>query len=844
MIGLTHNQFIKLFSDIAISHREINSFGSGDLFEYMANEADTVTPITLWAHAISNPLINKEDNPKYTLLVMDVVDKGQENLDDVRSDTLRIAKDIMAILRQPYYEQFFKLENNTSFDPFVEKFDSEMAGWQFDISFKQPFIYDSCSVNINGLPVVNTGNIFINTTTVRWGLIQGTLTDQADLIAALNLKVPISRTLTINGTSYDLSSDRTWNISTNTENLAQVLTLGNTTGSNDIIMSQETAATILSLDVNKKIKSLSLITYPSLTELSYGKGVTSAIQIQLNAKQATITTGSSAQYFRGDLSLATFPTAVSSFSNDAGYLTGITSLQVTTALGFTPYNATNPSGYITASALSPYLTISSAASTYEPIITASISTKYWRGDKTFQTLDTLAVTENTNLYFTNARAIASTLTGYTSGAGTISSTDSILSAIQKLNGNIGALTTGVSSVFGRTGAVIAVSGDYTTTLVTEGTRLYFTTGRVDTQVATYTGDITLSGTAFTIGANKVVNSMINSVAWSKVTSTPTTLSGYGITDAQPLDSDLTTIAGLTATTDNFIVSVASAWASRTPSQVRTTLGLVIGTNVQAWDTDLDSWAAITRASGFDTFTATPSSANLLSLLTTKTGTALNVFSDSPAFTTLISTPQITGTGASNIGLTLVNTVTASSAVAYGVSNSPTLSAAANGDELVGLYLNPTFTLNSKTSTNSIGISMLCGTGTARIGNLTGTTNQMAIYMNIATPNSTNFTLSSNASQNTTLSGATNIALNLNGSNRFNINTTVSKFVTNSVVCSGAALTTSATDGFLYIPTCAGTPSGVPSTQTGTVAMVFDTTNGKLYIYNGSWKGGTTPGIFI
>lgn len=42
---------------------------------------------------------------------------------------------------------------------------------------------------------------------------------------------------------------------------------------------------------------------------------------------------------------------------------------------------------------------------------------------------------------------------------------------------IGALTTGVSSVFGRTGAVIATSGDYTTTLVTEGTNLYYTNVR-------------------------------------------------------------------------------------------------------------------------------------------------------------------------------------------------------------------------------------------------------------------------------------------------------------------------------------------------------------------------------
>jgi hypothetical protein len=50
-------------------------------------------------------------------------------------------------------------------------------------------------------------------------------------------------------------------------------------------------------------------------------------------------------------------------------------------------------------------------------------------------------TELTNLYYTNARGIGSVLTGYVSGAGTISSSDTILSAIQKLNGNIGALIT-------------------------------------------------------------------------------------------------------------------------------------------------------------------------------------------------------------------------------------------------------------------------------------------------------------------------------------------------------------------------------------------------------------------
>ena len=54
------------------------------------------------------------------------------------------------------------------------------------------------------------------------------------------------------------------------------------------------------------------------------------------------------------------------------------------------------------------------------------------------------------------------------------------------------------------------------------------------------------------------------IAESQVTNLVSDLS-----NKQPLDSDLTTIAGLVATTDNFIQSKSSAWASRTPAQVAT-----------------------------------------------------------------------------------------------------------------------------------------------------------------------------------------------------------------------------------------------------------------------------------
>jgi hypothetical protein len=58
----------------------------------------------------------------------------------------------------------------------------------------------------------------------------------------------------------------------------------------------------------------------------------------------------------------------------------------------------------------------------------------------------------------------------------------------------------------------------------------------------------------------------------------------------------------------------------------------------------------------------------------------------------------------------------------------------------------------------------------------------------------------------------------------------------SVVVGSAALATSAIDGFLYIPTCAGPPTGTPTTQNSTVPIVFDTTNNRIYVYDGSWMG--------
>jgi phage-related tail fiber protein len=90
-------------------------------------------------------------------------------------------------------------------------------------------------------------------------------------------------------------------------------------------------------------------------------------------------------------------------------------------------------------------------------------------------------------------------------------------------------------------------------------------------------------------------------AYGRITagSNPTTLDGYGIVDAQPLDATLTALAGLSTSADQMIYATnTDAFAMTTLSSfgrnliddadaaaARTTLGVVIGTDVQAYDAD-------------------------------------------------------------------------------------------------------------------------------------------------------------------------------------------------------------------------------------------------------------------
>ena len=118
---------------------------------------------------------------------------------------------------------------------------------------------------------------------------------------------------------------------------------------------------------------------------------------------------------------------------------------------------------------------------------------------------------------------------------------------------------------------ISITGSSASTTGNAGTATALATGRT----IGMTGDVSWTSASFNGSANvtgtaTLANSGVTAGTYKSVTvdakgrvtagTNPTTLSGYGITDAQPLDADLTAIAGLAGTSGFLKKTAANTWS--------------------------------------------------------------------------------------------------------------------------------------------------------------------------------------------------------------------------------------------------------------------------------------------
>lgn len=253
-------------------------------------------------------------------------------------------------------------------------------------------------------------------------------------------------------------------------------------------------------------------------------------------------------------------------------------------------------------------------------------------------------------------------------------------------------------------------------------------GNVDSVVAGSNIDVDA-----TDPANPIVSVETLTVAdISDITSTVTELNYTdGVTSAiqtqldakQPLDSDLTTIAGLTATTNNFMVASSSAWASRTPTQAIAHLGL----DADLATLSLPASTTITAAAATVLDDATVGA--MVDTLggASSTGTGGLARATSPTFVTPILGTPTSGTLTNATGLPIAGLVPSTStaigvgSVELGHASDTTLSRSAAGvlavEGVVIPSISSTNTLTNKRVTKRTGTAASSATPTINTDNV-------------------------------------------------------------------------------------------------------------------------------
>ena len=152
----------------------------------------------------------------------------------------------------------------------------------------------------------------------------------------------------LNNSSFTAQQWASINSGATTTNIGQIAT--NTSDISDLQTNKQDVLTAgANIQINNNVISATDTTYTAGTGISIINGVIS--NTQTSAEWGNITGVLSSQTDLQDALDDKYDA-----SNPSGFITGITSSDVTTALGYTPYNSTNPNGYITISALNGYAT--------------------------------------------------------------------------------------------------------------------------------------------------------------------------------------------------------------------------------------------------------------------------------------------------------------------------------------------------------------------------------------------------------------------------------------------------------------------------------------------------------
>lgn len=143
MSAPTLNQIVKQFQTIAENHKQINTFGFGDVWEIATS--GTINYPMMWVSLENSSINNKVETLKFNFIFMDAVKNGEVNETEVLSDQREIAKDVIGQLQSNIYDWEF-VGDGVTLEDFTERFVDSVSGWTCSISLDLPYTFNRCAM--------------------------------------------------------------------------------------------------------------------------------------------------------------------------------------------------------------------------------------------------------------------------------------------------------------------------------------------------------------------------------------------------------------------------------------------------------------------------------------------------------------------------------------------------------------------------------------------------------------------------------------------------------------------------------------------------------------------------
>ena len=142
----TFNTVVAAFETFAENHKQLNSFYSGEEWDFQAKE--NLYPALVIA---PDPAEIARGSVKITfrVLILDLCNRDNSNVDEIHSDTLQIFGDLFSEFRDNDDEYgFFIDDESIAPEPVREALDDIVAGWFSTITIEYPFSASTCNIPV------------------------------------------------------------------------------------------------------------------------------------------------------------------------------------------------------------------------------------------------------------------------------------------------------------------------------------------------------------------------------------------------------------------------------------------------------------------------------------------------------------------------------------------------------------------------------------------------------------------------------------------------------------------------------------------------------------------------